>query len=76
MLVQTRMVIGKLLRNEDQQLILAEIAKNRSITVPQLAKAVDISERKIYQNLLALKGKGLLVRKGAKRNGYWEIKQR
>jgi predicted HTH transcriptional regulator len=58
---------------ENQQRILVEITKNISITVPQLAKIVDISERKIYKNLSILKEKAILERKGAKRNGYWKI---
>ncbi|MDR1544697.1 MAG: DeoR family transcriptional regulator [Prevotellaceae bacterium] len=57
----------------NQQKILAEITQNISITIPQLAEIIKISERKIRENIHKLKEKGILERHGAKRNGYWKI---
>jgi predicted HTH transcriptional regulator len=57
----------------NQQLILAEISKNISITNTALSAVIGISARKIRENLSKLKVKGILERKGAKRNGYWKI---
>jgi predicted HTH transcriptional regulator len=61
---------------DNQQLILAAIAKSTTITIPALSKIIGISERKIYQNISILKEKRMLKRIGAKRNGYWKIIER
>jgi predicted HTH transcriptional regulator len=58
---------------QNRQLILAEISKNISITLSKLSVIIGISERKIRENLSELKEKGILERKGAKRNGYRQI---
>jgi predicted HTH transcriptional regulator len=57
-----------------QQMIIAEITKNISISVSGLSEIINLSERAIYYNLSVLKEKGFIERIGAKRNGYWKIK--
>ena len=58
---------------ENQRKILELIPKNKYVTVTELAKFVEISERKIKENISKLKNKGLLRRVGPDKGGHWEI---
>ena len=42
------------------------------VTIPELAKALDKSEGTIKKYIQKLKQSGKIIRKGAKRGGYWE----
>lgn len=57
---------------DNQKLILEHIKQDNTISAAKLTDAVGISKRKIEENLVKLKDKGLLVRVGGTR-GYWEI---
>jgi predicted HTH transcriptional regulator len=56
-----------------QQLILDNISKNPYITADELAKVVEMSHRKIKENISKIKAKGLLERIGPDKGGYWNI---
>ncbi len=57
---------------ENQLPILDAIAEKISITAKQFLELMDISERKIKENIKVLKEKGLLKRIGPDKGGYWE----
>ena len=57
----------------DKQLaILKLITQNNHITTSELAVKVDISQRKIKENIAKLKVAGLLERVGPAKGGYWK----
>ncbi|NOQ37859.1 winged helix-turn-helix transcriptional regulator [archaeon] len=58
---------------ENQIKILESVATNPHITVVELAGIVDISERKIKENIRKLKEKGLIKRIGPDKGGHWEV---
>ena len=60
---------------QNQQKILDNIAENQHITMAELSAAVGISTRKIEANVQKLKSMGLIERVGARKNGYWVVKQ-
>ena len=38
-----------------------------------LAEKIGIASRNIEKNIKTLKDKGMLIRRGSPKNGYWEI---
>jgi predicted HTH transcriptional regulator len=46
---------------------------NKSITQPQLAKVLNISDTAVYRTLEKLKADNKIVRVGSRRKGYWEV---
>ena len=58
---------------ENQRKIVEAISKNQHVTITELSKIVGISERKIKDNILKLKGKGLIRRIGPDKGGHWEV---
>ena len=67
----TEKVGEKLTKN--QSLILKSMINNPYITANDLALIVKISQRKIKENIMKLKEKGLILRIGPARGGHWEI---
>jgi ATP-dependent DNA helicase RecG len=57
------------------QKILELIEFNPRITRKEMAREIDISENGIKYNLNKLKDKGIIIRKGTLRAGFWEIRQ-
>ena len=60
--------------NNNQRKILFFIKDNPSITASELSKEIDISIRKIQENISKLKSLGLLVRIGPDKGGHWEVR--
>jgi len=58
---------------KNQQLILDSIVKNSHITIEELVFVVGIVPSKIKENLSKLKDKGLIVRVGPPKGGYWKV---
>lgn len=56
------------------QSLLALIAQNPRITIPQLAAEVGLSQRSCERAIATLKSEGSLVRRGTARSGLWEVK--
>lgn len=54
--------------------LLRLIEKHPSITVSQMADALDISKRQAERLVADLKAQGRLRRIGANRNGHWEVR--
>ena len=61
--------------NETQKRIIEAILENSAITAQELSEVIGISQRKIEKNMSDLKKKGILIRKGSRKIGYWEINQ-
>jgi predicted HTH transcriptional regulator len=57
------------------QKILELIENNPEITRKEMAREIGISEDGIKYNLNKLREKGIIIRKGTLRAGYWEIRQ-
>ncbi|MCK5281805.1 MAG: putative DNA binding domain-containing protein [Nanoarchaeota archaeon] len=59
---------------ENQNKIIQEISKNPSISAKELSRLINISSRKIEENIAKLKQKGILKRIGPAKGGHWEIR--
>ncbi len=57
-----------------ESLILSLIKANGSITTAEMAEQLDVNMRTIQRHLSSLKKKDIIMRKGGKRFGFWEIK--
>jgi ATP-dependent DNA helicase RecG len=55
------------------EIIIGEIGRNRSISIPQMAEAAKRSTRTIERRLTALQARRALRRVGSERSGHWEI---
>ena len=72
-------VIGNIPENIPENLsniqrnIFLEIINNKYVTTKELCEAVGVGERGIRYNIKILKDKGLIVRVGSSRKGYWRI---
>lgn len=58
----------------NQQKILELIKENPYITQNELTQAVGIARKNIVSNMKKLQEAGLLLRHGADKNGWWEVK--
>lgn len=59
--------------NNSQKGIVAVISLDGRITATELAEKIGISRRNIEENIRALKEMGILVRRGGRKEGYWEV---
>lgn len=59
------------LSNEDK--IMTLIKQNSEATYNEMAQSLGISTSSIKRNIQKLKNRGLILRKGSMRKGYWEI---
>ena len=57
-----------------QEKILNEIRNNPNATIAQLSKLVGVGGTTIVKGLSELKNEGILERVGAKKNGYWKVR--
>jgi ATP-dependent DNA helicase RecG len=53
-------------------MILDACREKPSITIPELAELLGITERSVQRNIQKLKQAGLLSRIGGRKEGYWE----
>ena len=58
---------------ETEKQIIYLMSNNPNITQKQLAEKLNVTEKTIKRNTLKLKEKGILVRIGSDKNGYWKI---
>lgn len=56
-----------------EEAILGLIRENKAITTFEMAEFLSVTRRTIQRNLDTLRDKGIIVRKGGRRYGYWEI---
>ena len=59
-------------KSEDK--LLNIIRETPTITIPQLMQMLSMSDSGVRKNLRKLQQQGRLVRVGANKNGYWEVK--
>ena len=53
--------------------ILDAIRDRPSITIPELAGLIGITERSVQRNIQKLRQEALLRRLGGRKEGYWEV---
>lgn len=53
--------------------ILEMVYNNKYITIPEMAKSINITERAIEKNIQKLKEQNLIARKDGERSGYWRL---
>ena len=58
---------------ENQASILKLIENNAHISAKEIAEIINISSRKVQENIAKLKALGILERIGAAKGGYWQI---
>ena len=59
--------------SDKQQKIIELMKENPKITVHDISKTIDMSERRVYSNIKTLSEANLVERKGSKKSGYWEV---
>ncbi len=53
--------------------ILQACLERNSITIPELAGLIGITERSVERNIQKLQGLGVLRRVGGRKKGHWEV---
>ena len=71
----TTQITTQMTTQNTTQKILELIEYNPKITRKEMAREIGISEDGIKYNLNKLKEKGVIIRKGTLRSGYWEIRK-
>ncbi len=64
---------GDISINMTQKRILQMIEENNQISAAVIAEKMSLSVRAIEKNMKELRTKGMLVRHGSARGGYWEV---
>ena len=59
--------------NDTERRLLRQIAEDEYFTAAEASLFIGVSKRTIERSLASLKDKGLIVREGSKKNGYWKI---
>ena len=59
--------------NERQRIILEMLAKDGTLTIPQMSGKTAATERTIQRDLQRLQQLGLLRRIGGRKEGFWEV---
>ncbi len=55
------------------RIILETCREKSSITIPQLAELIGITERSVQRNIQKLQAGGMLRRVGGRKEGHWEV---
>lgn len=59
--------------NKSEQLIIDAISTDGQLTIKEMIKQTNLSERTVSRTLDSLKSKGLIYRVGSDKSGYWKI---
>ncbi|MDE7020688.1 MAG: winged helix-turn-helix transcriptional regulator [Lachnospiraceae bacterium] len=59
--------------NETQRNILEMVQQNNRISARNVAEVLAISNRSVEKNIKILKDRGILMRYGSPKSGYWKI---
>ena len=57
-----------------QHAIINLVKKHTNMTTTQMAERLGVTKRTILRDIEALKKKGLIIRVGSEKTGYWELK--
>jgi ATP-dependent DNA helicase RecG len=60
---------------ENQLKVVELIKKDGKITIPQMARRLNISTRQVQRLLKPLIDNGIVLRIGGRKQGYWKVKQ-
>ena len=74
--VETRGETGVETRVKSGERILQIIKENPHVIIPEIAKATELTVKGVEWNIGALKKKGLLVRVGSTKGGYWQVAEK
>lgn len=58
-----------------QHAIINLVKEQTNMTTTQMAERLGVTKRTILRDIEALKEKGLIIRVGSEKTGYWELKQ-
>ena len=61
--------------NDTQKKIIQLLSTDGSRTAAELSEKIGITRRSIEMNIRNLKDRGILVRHGPAKGGYWEVKK-
>lgn len=61
--------------NEAEEKIIVEMRKNPNNTVGDIAAKLGIPVRTVKRYISKLQEKGVLIRMGSRKTGYWEVKE-
>ena len=61
--------------NETQKAILKLVKEDKNVSAATMAERLSITQRAVEKNIRSLREHGILVRYGAARGGYWEVKE-
>ena len=64
------------IENEDERKIFSILVETPDITAKGMSEHTGFSVRKINRIMKGLKEKGIIVRVGSDRKGYWEIQDK
>lgn len=59
--------------NDTQRRILELLSRDARLSAVKLAEQIGVAGRTVETNMKKLKERGILVRHGSPKNGYWEI---
>lgn len=59
--------------SDTQEKILVLLSKDAQLSASKMADQIGVARRNIEANIKKLKERGILVRHGSPKNGYWEI---
>lgn len=59
--------------NESQLNILYLLINDPYLSAEKMAEKIGISRRSVENNIMQLKHRGYLIRRGSRKNGYWEV---
>ena len=59
--------------SDTQQKILTLLSKDAQLSASKMADQIGVARRNIEANIKKLKERGILIRHGSPKNGYWEI---
>ena len=64
---------GKVKINDTQRIILELISADSKIIVESMAEKLNLSTRAIEKNIRYLREVGVLIRRGGRKEGHWEV---
>ena len=60
-------------RSESKSVLVELLKENPRITRADAAETLGVSESSVYRELKDLESKGIIIREGSRKNGYWVI---
>ncbi len=60
--------------NDTQQKILELLSGNAQLSATKMAGQIGVTSRSIESNIKNLKERGILLRHGSPKSGYWEVR--